>query len=143
MKIYDGEPPEDDEDEVAQYAGKCLRIWIQGQEMDIISFPGWYHMVVLGDDSLERCLSEDLREGMAIQVGGNVGLIDKIEEGLYCGKVDGVFLGEMQDEDDVVLRKEFVREVFKDGKLNWRCLGPTEKKRGSICPSCGRPLEGE
>jgi hypothetical protein len=133
---YDGEPPEEDFDDIETYAGKIYNVLIKDQKSSIITFPDWWHLVVLGDDGLEPCLSEDLQAGMAIQVGGSVGLIDDIQEGLYCGLQEGVFLGEPQDEDHRVERKKFVREVFKSGKLNWKMEGPLSQ----FCPACGKKL---
>jgi len=133
---YDDGPLDDvPDDEPKVYSGKIFWVHIQDNK-PLVAFPEWYSTIVLGDDSLVPCRHEDLKAGMAIQVLGNVGLIEKVEEGLWHGLMDGVFLGEQQTEDYHVPRKEFVREIFEDGRLNWKMVG----LRRDRCPACDRPL---
>jgi len=142
MAYFDDGPEDGEVDDGPEtYAGPMFEVWIHGQEKPLVTFPWYFHDIVMGDDSLEECLSEDLREGMAIQVNGQVGLVDRISRGLWCGLIEGTFLGEPTDDEFVVLRKKFVREIYPDGRLNWKLVEIDGIE--DICPSCGRPMVDE
>lgn len=120
-KRYDGEPPEDDyeEFEVELYGGPIRYVSIRGGSAPIVTFPNWSHKVILGTNRIVDFVSQDLQEGMAILQDGKVGLIEGVEDGLYCGRMEGTFLGRVPGED-VVERKKAVRDVYTDGRINWR-----------------------
>jgi len=118
---YDDGPLDGDEDDdgVIIYSGEIRHISIKGNEkaQGIISFPGWVHMVVMDEKDPIECDTMDLMEGMTIVQDGNLGVISKIEPGLYHGKIDGIFLGKVMEEP--TLRKVFKMIPNQDGRVRW------------------------
>ena len=120
-----------DDDNTVTYSGPIRYITVYGSNEPLITFPAWRHEVVLHDNSVEWARTEDLQEGMALQVHGRVGIILKIEEGLYHGLMDGTFLGELPEEEPLPF-KIFERKLYADGRISWKCKGPKDAKPKSV-----------
>jgi hypothetical protein len=124
-----------EEDGIESYSGRCYWIRLHGGEATITTFPNWVHEVILGDNSIVKTVSEDLQQGMALQIQGMCVLIDQIEEGLYHGMLEGNFIGEQQFEEDTpVERKSFIRTIYENGKIDWSVDLSNQLK----CPVCGK-----
>jgi hypothetical protein len=113
----------DKEDDVVIYSGICYYITVHGDHNAILTFPGWTFNVAMEDDTIEQARAEDLRENMAIEWSGHIGLITKKEEGLYHGILDGIFIGELPDPEHPCPFKDFERTLYEDGRIAWRCKG--------------------
>ena len=123
MNYYDDGPMEPKEEELLVYTGPIRHVTMKGSMRSLVAFPGWKHQAIMGDNTVLACVTEDLKEGMALTQDGKVGLIAKIEEGNYHGVIDGMFLGELPIEDEVMLRYNFTRTIHEDGRIDWKAEG--------------------
>jgi hypothetical protein len=127
-KIYDGEPPPPKppkgEKRPPMYTGDYYIVSLNGLQGDLKSLPGMIHDVIV-DKSIVSVKTEDLIEGLFLQVEGLVGVISHIEKGVYHGLLVGGFFGRLSDLDSEgklveISRKKFWRDIYEDGRVIWR-----------------------